>query len=92
MLVQMEYWNSDKYNREVKIISIVIRMSEYDSAVGDSDVFLSLSSCGYYHHWLNGTIIMLFNVSKPSIYLIVLLNLLASIKLVLIIFLIYLYS
>ena len=68
--------------------TIVICISKYDSAVDDSEVFLNLSSSGYISSiadWNNG----LFNV---SIYLIVLLYFLASIKFVLIKFLIYLDS
>ena len=78
-------------NFEVKIVSytaveyfpfvIVICISKYDSVVGDSDVFLSLSSSGYMSSMAESNDV-LFNVNKSSIYLIVLLNRFACIKFV----------
>ena len=64
-------------------------VSKYESAVDDSEVFFRVSSSGYMSsiaEWND----VLFNVSKSYIYRIVLLNLLASIRLQLIKFLIYL--
>ena len=87
---------------EIKIISLIVYLSgvfpinycyvflclgKYDSVVDDSELFLGLSSSAGGMYTMTEWNMLLFNVNKSSIYLMVVPNLLASIKLLLIKFL-----